>query len=48
MRFGQNISGRISGNDISGRWNVDWIIMDAASGNDIADMETTAQFTGSR
>jgi hypothetical protein len=36
MRFGQNISGRISGNEISGHWNVDWIIMDAASGNDIA------------
>jgi hypothetical protein len=48
MRLGENISGRISGNEISGRWNVSWIIMDAASGDDIAGMETTAQFTGSR
>jgi hypothetical protein len=48
MRLGENIAGRISGNEISGRWDVSWSIMDAASGDDIAGMETTAQFTGSR
>ena len=48
MRLGENISGRITGNEISGRWNVSWVVMEAGRGNDIAGMETTAQYTGNR
>jgi hypothetical protein len=48
MRLGENISGRISGNEIRGRWNVSWVVMEAGRGNDIAGMETTAQYTGNR
>ena len=48
MRLGEDIYGRISGNEIHGGWNVSWIVMEAAGGNDITGMETTAQFTGSR
>ena len=47
MRVGENISGRLSGNEISGRWNVSWVVMDGR-GDDIAGMETTAQYTRDR
>jgi hypothetical protein len=52
LRMGENISGRISGNEISGRWHVSWIVMtaggDLGGRDDIAGLETTAQFTGTR
>jgi hypothetical protein len=52
LRLGENIDGHISGNEISGRWHVSWVVMDAAGDlgvrDDIAGLETTAQYTGSR
>jgi hypothetical protein len=52
LRLGENISGQISGNEISGRWHVSQIVMvagvDLAGGDDIAGLETAAQYTGSR
>jgi hypothetical protein len=48
LSLGQNISGRISGNEISGEWNGGWVVMEAGSGDDMADLETTAQYTGNR
>jgi hypothetical protein len=41
--FGQNISGRVSGTEITGAWDADWGDM----GNNF-DVETKAQFTGTR
>lgn len=52
MRMGENISGRIAGDQISGEWNVSWIIMEAGGDlggrDDIAGLETTAHYTGAR
>ena len=52
MRMGENISGRISGNQITGRWDNSWIVMepggDLRGDDDIAGLETTSQYTGSR
>ena len=52
MRLGENISGRISGDQISGQWDVSWIIMEAGGDlggrDDIAGLETTSQYTGVR
>lgn len=48
--LGQTLSGRISGNSVSGTWNVSWIIY--APGEpfvgDIAALETTTEYTGNR
>jgi hypothetical protein len=48
VRFGENISGRISGNEISGRWDVEWEIWEPGSRSYIGVMDTTAQYTGNR
>ena len=48
MSLGEDISGRISGNEISGQWHVSWVVIEPTVGNDIAGMETTAQYTGHR
>lgn len=52
MSLGENISGQISGNEITGQWNVSWMVMraggDLGGGSDIAALETTARYTGSR
>jgi hypothetical protein len=44
MTFGQDITGTISGDAITGTWEVFWIDWT----NDEASLETTAQFTGRR
>ncbi|HET9385790.1 MAG TPA: hypothetical protein VFO67_11635 [Gemmatimonadales bacterium] len=48
VRFGQNISGRISGNEVSGRWDVEWEIWEPGSRSYIGAVDTTAQYTGNR
>lgn len=48
VRFGQNISGRVSGDEISGRWDVEWDVMEPGNRNIMASVETTAQYTGTR
>ena len=52
MRLGQNISGHSAGNEITGQWNTSWIVMapggDLGGRDDIAGLETTAQYVGSR
>jgi hypothetical protein len=52
LRLGENISGQITGNEISGRWHVSQVVMvagaDLGGGGDIAGLETTAQYTGRR
>jgi hypothetical protein len=52
MRFGENISGRISGSQLTGEWDVSWIIMEAGGDlggrDDVAALETTSQYTGVR
>jgi hypothetical protein len=45
--LGQNISGRVSGTDISGAWNVSWDVM-RSDDSSIGALETTAVFTGRR
>lgn len=51
-RFGENISGRVSGNEITGQWNVSWIVMkpggDLGGADDIGELQTMAQYTGNR
>ncbi|HSL23227.1 MAG TPA: hypothetical protein VK886_16990 [Vicinamibacterales bacterium] len=42
--FGQNLSGRISGSEISGTWDVDWV--DGYFGP--TPLETKTEFTGTR
>lgn len=52
QRFGENISGHISGNEISGQWNVSWIVMkpggDLGGADDLGELQTMAQYTGNR
>jgi hypothetical protein len=48
IRFGQNISGRISGNEISGRWDVEWEIWEPGFRTYVGVVDTTAQYTGYR
>jgi hypothetical protein len=51
LSLGQNISGHVAGNEISGEWTASWVVRTVAGaggGDDIADLETTAQYTGSR
>ena len=52
LRLGQDISGHISGNEISGEWQVGWIVMtaggDLGGRDDIAALQTTAHYTGTR
>jgi hypothetical protein len=46
--LGQNLFGRISGNEISGTWDVSWEVTPSQGPSWTADLETTAQFGGSR
>jgi hypothetical protein len=52
LGFGENISGHISGNNISGTWDVSRIVMvaggDLGGRDDIAELDSTAQYAGSR
>jgi hypothetical protein len=52
QRFGEDISGHISGEEITGQWNVSWIVMKAGGdhqgADDIAELQTMAQYTGNR
>jgi hypothetical protein len=51
-RLGENISGHVSGNQISGEWGVSWAVMVAGgrddSTDDIAGLEAMYQYAGSR
>lgn len=50
MSFGENISGRISGTEITGNWSVSWIVIraggDLGGMDDVGSVETVAQFNG--
>jgi hypothetical protein len=52
LRLGQDLSGRISGNQIRGEWRASWVIMkaggDLGGTDDIAGLETQAEYTGGR
>jgi hypothetical protein len=49
VTLGQSLSGRISGNEISGTWDVERVVMDPDDPSvDIGLLETTADYTGSR
>jgi hypothetical protein len=48
--LGQTLSGRVSGNTISGTWHVSWVVYRPGEPfvGDIATLETTTEYTGSR
>jgi hypothetical protein len=52
LSLGEDISGHISENQITGQWSVSWVVMEAGGDlggrDDIAGLETTSHYTGSR
>ena len=49
LTLGQTLSGRISGNEISGTWRIDRVVMGPDEPSiDIGLLETTSGYTGSR
>jgi hypothetical protein len=49
LALGQSLDGRISGNQITGTWNVSWVIMLPDEPDvEIAALETTSHYSGSR
>jgi hypothetical protein len=46
--LGHTLSGRISGNDISGTWGVSWVVTPADQPSVDIALETTTQYTGTR
>jgi hypothetical protein len=51
MSLGEDISGRIVGNQITGEWSVNWAVLEAG-GRSVADelgwLEATYEYTGNR
>jgi hypothetical protein len=51
MSLGEDISGHIAGNQITGEWSVNWAVLEAG-GRTVADelgwLEATHEYTGSR
>jgi hypothetical protein len=52
LRFGEDIFGQISGDEITGEWDVTWIVMevggDLVGGTNFPDLQTKMEYTGSR
>jgi hypothetical protein len=50
LSLGENISGHISGNQITGKWTVSWAVMEAGGGGgiDLGWLEATHEYTGTR
>jgi hypothetical protein len=46
--WGEDISGHISGNQITGEWSVGSAVLEPGSRNDVGWLETTYQYTGNR